>query len=238
MATNLKQKIKKSQQVIKDAYNKWSKDKVYLSFTGGKDSILLLHLVKKTIGEIPSKVMFIEESHFPQVYDFVAKIKKKWNLDLFIAEDKPSLSEYKKLRDELPDLHSKAKKKKNIRRMKELARIMKINAINNAYKKHKWDALLVGIRWDEHKARSEEKYFSPRHNHTRVHPILHFTEHDVWNYIKTHHVPYCSLYDQGYRSLGEKEFTKPVSDPNAPERAGRHKDKEKIMGKLRDLGYF
>lgn len=238
MATNLKQKTKKSYQVINDAYNKWSKKKVYLSFTGGKDSMLLLHLVKKTMGEIPSKVMFIEESHFPEVYDFVDEIKKKWNLDLFVAEDKPSLEEYRELKLKMTNVKLKKDRDKKIERMKELARIMKINAIKNAYKKHQWDALLVGIRWDEHEARSTEEYFSPRENHTRIHPILHFSEDDVWNYIKTHEVPYCSLYDQGYRSLGEKEFTKPVSDPNASERAGRHKDKEEMMGKLRDLGYF
>jgi phosphoadenosine phosphosulfate reductase len=97
---------------------------------------------------------------------------------------------------------------------------------------------MVGIRWDEHPARSSETYFSPREDHMRVHPILHFTEKDVWSYIRRNNVPYNPLYDKGYRSLGAKIDTEPVADPDAPERAGREKEKEKIMERLRELGYF
>jgi len=100
--------------------------------------------------------------------------------------------------------------------------------------------LYVGIRWDEHPARAQETFFSERKDpdHTRIHPILALTEKDIWTYIKKYDVPYCKLYDEGYRSLGEKEFTYKVSDKSATERSGRHKDKEEMMGKLRSFGYF
>lgn len=49
---------------------------------------------------------------------------------------------------------------------------------------------------------------------------------------------YVSLYDKGYKSLGEAPFTKPVKDKNAPERAGREATKEKTMERLRKLGYW
>ena len=97
---------------------------------------------------------------------------------------------------------------------------------------------MVGIRWDEHPARSEEKPISKRKDHDRIHPILDFTEEDIWDYIYLNKVPYNPLYDMGYRSVGEKEFTQPVFEKGASERAGREKEKEEIMEKLRKLGYF
>ena len=222
---NLEEKIKLSQKILKKTFVKWPKEKVAICFTGGKDSTVLLSLTREYFaGQIPCPVLFIEESHFPEVYEFVGKLKKDWNFNLIVAKDEKSLAEYKKTND--------------LERKKELACLLKINAIKKALAEHRFSALIVGIRWDEHPARAKESYFSLRPDHTRVHPILHFSEQDIWDYIKKFNVPYCSLYNKGFRSLGEKEFTQPVKDKTLPERAGRHQDKEKIMDKLRSLGYF
>ena len=83
----------------------------------------------------------------------------------------------------------------------------------------------------------QRKYIFPRDNHTRVHPLLDFTEADIWAYIKTFKVPYVNLYDKGYRSLGEKPFTKKATK-YGDERSGREKDKEQLMDKLRNIGYW
>lgn len=100
-------------------------------------------------------------------------------------------------------------------------------------------ALLTGVRWDEQEARADDNYFSPRENpdHVRVQPLLHFKEADIWAYIKKYHIPYCELYDKGYRSLGCAPCTSPSSGTGS-ERNGSTQDKEKIMTRLRELGYF
>ncbi|XP_034107757.1 FAD synthase [Drosophila albomicans] len=55
----------------------------------------------------------------------------------------------------------------------------------------------------------------------RLNPLLEWTYHDIWHYIHLHGVPYCSLYAQGYTSIGYKSNTLPnphlkrCSDPNA-----------------------
>lgn len=65
--------------------------------------------------------------------------------------------------------------------------------------------------------------------------VLHFTEEDIWTVTKNTNTPYCELYDEDYRSLGEAPFTHKSGNS---ERSGRDQDKEEQMKKLRKLGYF
>lgn len=147
--------------------------------------------------------------------------------------------------------------------------------------------VIVGVRADEEGSRSKERYFSPRDKHSdwdvgdqppefwgqyktdfapgthvRIHPLLDWTELDVWEYIKREGVPVVSLYfNHGdgtrFRSLGCAPCTKPVESDastldeiieelktgkfaNIAERSGREQDKEDGGGleELRRGGYM
>jgi len=111
-----------------------------------------------------------------------------------------------------------------------------------------YDGVFIGIRWDENPARAGEVFFSRREKplHIRVHPILQFTERDVWDYTLGNKLPINPLYYRGYRSIDDKFETKPTGDKpaweqdleNTPERVGRAQDKEGIMELLRRYGYM
>jgi FAD synthetase len=62
-------------------------------------------------------------------------------------------------------------------------------------------------------------------NITRVHPILHFSYSQIWDYITANDVPYCSLYDQGYSSLGPKNKTRKNPKLIAPDGSAIHPSK-------------
>ena len=222
---SLNDKILKSKKIIKKAYEKFPKEKIAIAWTGGKDSTVLLHLIKECYKRLPSPVIFNDSTmEFPQIYKFIEKIRKKWKIDLITI--KHSVTDLAAFRET-----------KTIKEKSKLARLMKIHSIKRVLSIYKFNAFLVAIRWDEHPARSKENYFSKRENHTRIHPLLHFTENDIWQYIRTYQVPYVELYDQGYRSLGEKPFTRPARIDSG-ERSGRDYDKEQAMEELRNLGYW
>ncbi len=150
-----------------------------------------------------------------------------------------------------------------------------------------YTGVIVGVRSDEEGSRSKERYFSPRdrHNdwdvgdqppelwnqfktdfapgtHVRVHPLLDWTELNIWEYIQRENIPIIDLYfDQGegkrYRSLGCAPCTGTVESTarnvqdiidelrggkfsNIAERAGRAQDKEDGGGleTLRREGYM
>lgn len=223
---DLEKKTSIAIHVIKKAEKLYSAEKTVVAWTGGKDSTVLLHIIKEAYkGIIPFPVMFNDSTmEFPEIYQFIKTISKQWHLNLvIIPHDAKELEEFHKTKDY-------AKKK-------ELSRMMKVHAINNFIKRNPIKAFLVGIRKDEHKSRSNETYFSKRKDHVRVHPILDFTEKDIWNYIHIHNVPYVSLYNKGYRSLGEKPFTK-KTPKGGNERSGREQEKENLMEKLRSIGYW
>ncbi len=60
----------------------------------------------------------------------------------------------------------------------------------------------------------------------KLNPMVAWSRDSVWEYLKTHNIPYNSLHDQGYRSIGCRPCTKPVTD-NKDERAGRWEGFEK-----------
>ncbi|MCB9812843.1 MAG: phosphoadenosine phosphosulfate reductase family protein [Pseudomonadales bacterium] len=224
---NLEDKIKKAKEIILEASKKWDHDKIAIAWTGGKDSTVILHIVREMFdGKVPFKLMFNDSTlEFPEIYDFIRKYEKEWDLDLLWIKHLP---------EDLKIYETSSNKEEQM----EILRIAKINALNFALKEYDLKAFMSGIRWDEHEARSDEKAFSKRSSHMRVHPILQFTVDDIWNYIRMFNVPYVDLYDKGYKSLGEMPFTSPVDDPNASERAGRDATKERVMKRLRDLGYW
>lgn len=125
---------------------------------------------------------------------------------------------------------------------------MKTVALNSVLDEFEYDAVFSGIRWDEQDSRADETFFSPRQDsekyppHDRVHPILQYTESDVWDGlwqtvvpsevplmdgmkipkaindipegISINDLPICELYFEGYRSLGsETETVKSADEP-------------------------
>jgi phosphoadenosine phosphosulfate reductase len=218
----LEKKVEKSIEIILEAERRYGKNDIGIAWTGGKDSTTLLHLVKKAYkGTVPFRVINIDTSvKFNEIYDFRDRLVKEWGLDLVILR------------------HEDAKKViESSKDPGECCYLLKTKVLDDGIKKHGINALITGIRWDEQVARAEERYFSEREDHTRVNPILHFMEKDIWEYIRKNDIPYCELYDKGYRSLG----CAPCTEPNTSgglERSGRAQDKETIMERLRSLGYF
>jgi len=286
--SNLKELEQKSIFIIREAYNKYKN--LTLLWSIGKDSTTLLWLIRKAFyGEIPFPVMHIDTTFkFPEMYRFREELTKKFNLNLLVEKNEDALA--KGIGYETHDAFT-------------CCHELKTNALKQAIEKHKFDALFVGIRRDEHGIRNKERFFSPRDNdfkwnivkekelkdknegdsdfvslqdveldgfgiyatdfgsdssHVRIHPLLHWREIDIWEYIKQEKIPICNLYlskeRKRYRSLGCMPITLPIdSDADTvdkiieelkitkiAERSGRAQDKESayMMQKLRSLGYM
>ncbi len=162
------EKVGKSKDVIKEAVERYGKDKIAVAWTGGKDSTVVLGLVREAFnGEVPVPVLFVDTSvKFKETYEFMDKFVREWDLNLIVARNDEALKTLEIAKDR-----------------EECCHLLKTEALNQAIEKNGLKAIIGGIRWDEQESRSDEKYFSPRKNHNRVHPILHFAEDDIWHYM-------------------------------------------------------
>ena len=217
----LEGKEKESRKLLKEAIEKFGMEKVAVAWSGGKDSTTVLHLIRQEFKKVIIPVVFIDTSvKFKEIYSFRDKLAKEWNLNLIIVKNEEALKTIKIAQNK-----------------EECCYLLKTIPLREAITSHGWQALITAVRWDEQEARKNETYFSPRENppHTRIHPILHFRELDIWAYIRKYNIPYCELYHKGYRSLGCEPCTRIGGEV---ERAGRDKNKEEIMQRLRGMGYF
>ncbi|MFA4952600.1 MAG: phosphoadenosine phosphosulfate reductase family protein [Candidatus Pacearchaeota archaeon] len=224
----LSEKIEKSLEIIREAKKKYNN--VGIGFSGGSDSLVLLHLILK---EFPSDlpVLFSDTQHdHKETYEFLEKVKREWELTNFYTF-KADEDKVKKFIDKFG--------LKTPEFTEVCCEYHKIEPMRRGVEKLKLDALITGIRGVEHEERAKETIFSPRASpkHVRVHPILFWRPQDVMQYIKQEKIECNPLYKLGYTSLGCMECTSINKDPNAHERAGRGVARETIMEKLRALGY-
>jgi sulfate adenylyltransferase subunit 2 len=254
--------------IIREAFQRHKRLAVLWSM--GKDSTALLWMCRKAFfGRIPFPVIHLDTGRkFDEMYRFRDRLAKEWSLDLVVRRNEKALAESVN-----PERCG----------VMECCHALKTLALKQAVEDLKLEALMLGIRRDEHGIRAKERYFSPRdggfnwdyanqppelwnlfhafekeQTHTRVHPLLHMSEPDVWHYIEREQIPFSELYlsrnGQRYRSIGCKTCCKPISSDatsirdivaeietsRTAERSGRAQDKEDAatMERLRSLGYM
>jgi len=227
----LKQHYDKSIYLIREARAKYKN--LGLFWAGGKDSTLMLYLTKEALyGKLP-KVFFLNTTYaFSETKEFLRLVQGIWNFKVIHLMNREALS--KGMDPWNNDTF-------------ECCAKLKTFMIIDCVEKYNMDALMFGIRWDEHPIRGKETYYSFRDTpeHMRIHPILHWSEENVWRFTKHYNIPYNSLYDRivdgkRYTSLGCYPCTVPISKEEhleLGERGGRTIDKKKRMERARALGY-
>ncbi len=223
----LEEKIKKSQDVIREALAKYHN--IALGWSGGSDSRVLLDIALPLKRDLPT--VFVDTQHeFKQTYKYVDDVRRELHLvkHATVMADKDREKEFAKQYGE-----------KTAEFTTTCCGYHKIGPMMKAIEFYKYDAFMVGLRGVEHEERAKETFFSQRHNpdHIRVHPLLFWRKDDILEYIAKYKVKCNPMYAKGYTSLGCDVCTSPNTDPNAHERAGRGVVRETVMKKLRDLGY-
>ncbi len=194
-----------------------------VGWTGGKDSTVVLALWRELLAAkrpgAPVRALNLDTGcKFPEVLAFRDRVAREWDIDLHIVRPEVELDRYPLAIDPVACCGD-----------------LKIRPLNEAIARLSIPALLTGVRADENPDRADRPWLEDHGDHVRVLPILEWTELDIWTFQVREAIPWCTLYDQGYRSLGCVPCT---SRSGHGERSGRDAAKEERMGQLRSLGYF
>lgn len=267
MAERLKKLEEESVYIIRETYAKFKKPGMLWSI--GKDSTVLLWLARKAfLGNCPIPLVHVDTTYkIPEMIVHRDRLVHEWGLQLIVGKNEEALGTG--MNPEKGRL--------------ECCMALKTEAFRQTVEQHGLDAILLGIRRDEEKSRSKERFFSvrsadfewkykeqapeiwtqyntdfPPGSHVRVHPLLSWTEIDIWEYIDQEKIPVTTLYfarnGKRYRSLGCWPCTTPIASQamtvkdiveelkhiEKSERAGRAQDKADsyAMQKLRAQGYM
>ncbi|HEU4946257.1 MAG TPA: sulfate adenylyltransferase subunit CysD [Kribbella sp.] len=202
-----------------------------LLFSGGKDSIVMLHLARKAFAPagVPFTLLHVDTGHnFPEVLAYRDDVVDQLGLKLVVARVEDYLADGR--------LRERADGTRN-----PLQTMPLLDAINDS----RFDAVFGGGRRDEERARAKERIFSlrdefgqwdPRNQrpelwslyngkhrpgeHVRVFPLSNWTELDVWNYIEREGIELPSIYYAHTREVFERDGMLLAVGPYSPPRAG------------------
>jgi sulfate adenylyltransferase subunit 2 len=182
-------------------------ERPHLLFSGGKDSIVMVHLARKAFwpARFPFPLLHIDTGHnFPETLEFRDWLAREVGCELVVRYVQDSIDQGRAVEETGPDASRNA-----------LQTVTLLDAIREL----KVDAAFGGGRRDEEKARAKERFFSHRDRfgqwdpkkqrpelwslyngrkspgeHFRVFPLSNWTEMDVWQYIAREKIAIPSLY--------------------------------------------
>ena len=184
----IKEKVNSALDTLEAALRIYTPKQLYSSFNGGKDAVVIFHLIRAAVAKYssdnnihysPHFVYFGVEDEFDEVKEFIDETIDEYNINLEYYEDGINIG------------------------LKQ--HISKIGPLS---------AFVLGTREGDPNSGGQEK-FTPSSSwmpiFMRVNPIIDWDYECVWYFLRKFKLPYCSLYDDGYTSLGGKHSTKPNS---------------------------
>jgi sulfate adenylyltransferase subunit 2 len=193
-------------------------EKPALLFSGGKDSITLVHLARKAFypAKVPFPMLHIDTGHnFPETIEFRDWLAEHTGMQLIVRYVQDSINQGK-VKEETGKYASR--------------NVLQTVTLLDAIEELKLDACIGGARRDEEKARAKERMFSVRDDfgqwdakkqrpelfdmlngkinlgeNVRVFPISNWTELDVWNYIREENLALPSIYFSHRRSIIDRD---------------------------------
>ena len=198
--------------VLQWAYDTFPRVVIVASFQA--ESSVLIDMASRLRGDV--RVLTLDTGRLPQAtHDMIDRIRDRYGIDVqVVAPDAAELEEMVG-RHGVNLFYGSAENRRlccDVRKSRPLKRALQ-----------GYDAWITGVRRKQAATRADTSVVSADHEHeglTKIAPLAGWSKEQVWAYIHDHYLPYHSLYDSGYTSIGCDPCTR-ATTPGEDERAGR-----------------
>jgi phosphoadenosine phosphosulfate reductase len=193
---------------------------IVLSSSFGAQAAVCLHLVTRQWPQIP--VVLLDTQYlFPETYRFVDELAERLNLNLHVYQSPLSAAwqeaRYGRLWEQ------------GIVGITRYNQINKVEPMQRALKELGARAWITGLRRQQSSTRQSLGVLGEQDGIVKVHPIIDWTDRDVYEYLTRHNLPYHPLWEQGYVSIGDVHTTRPLSE-------GMSQEETRFFGLKRECG--
>lgn len=176
-----------------------------LTSSFGAQSAVSLHLLTQFQADIP--VILIDTGYlFPETYKFIDQLTEKLKLNLKVYKSDLSPAWLESRHGQLW--------KKDIAGITQFNQIMKVTPLEKAFAELNVKTWFSGLRSQHSQSRQNTPMVEQKGQVTKFHPLIDFTDRDVYQYLKKHNLPYHPLWEKGYVSIGDIHTTLPLQAVN------------------------
>ena len=178
-------------------------DRAVMSTSFGIQSAVMLHLVTSLKPDIP--VIFIDTGYlFKETYLFAESLTERLNLNLKRFTPTMTAAHQEALYGKLWEQDKEGLEKYGL--------INKVEPMNRALVELNAQAWLTGLRHAQSKTRENLKVIVLQNQTYKAHPIVDWTDRQIYQYLKEHDLPYHPLWEKGYVSVGDWHSTSKLLD--------------------------
>ncbi len=212
--TDYRLRHRSPRQIIRWALDAFGEQLVMTS-AFGMNGVALIHMVYEEFREhgldMTIPIIFVDTGYlFPETLETKRRIEAAYGCR--VVTYYPALGKEEQAARYGPDLPH--------RDPDLCCRLRKVEPMQRAIAEHRPVAILNGRACFQSSTRRTLPIIEWNYTPLRIHPLAHWSQEQVVDYVKSHHIPYNPLYDQGYLSIGCQPCTRPVK-PGEPIRAGR-----------------
>lgn len=195
-------------------------DQLIMSTSFGAQSAVMLHMVSSAAPQVP--IILVDTGYlFPETYQFIESLKDQLNLNLHVYQPLMTAARQEALYGKRWEQGADALAQYNL--------MNKVEPMNRALVDFNAKGWLAGLRREQSSSRKHLDVVMKQGNITKVHPIIDWTDREIYQYLTNNNLPYHPLWEQGYVSIGDTHSTSRLLD-------GMTAEETRFNGQKRECG--
>ena len=182
--------------------------KMALTSSFGAQSAVSLHLVTQQWPDVP--VILIDTGYlFPETYEFIDQLTERLSLNLKVYRSHMSPAWQEKRFGKLWE--------QGLNGIEKYNQLNKVEPMTRALGELGIDAWLTGLRRQQSSSREKLPVLAVANGRLKIHPIVDWTDKDIFDYLTAQDLPYHPLWEKGYVSIGDWHTSRQLTDGLTPE---------------------